>query len=116
MKPPSPDMPAPGDGFGLQPPARPLVPDPKFPHAPAWFRHSATEARKLLNRRLAGAQCQAKVRNGINAYGKNMKFLPLFPPLSDRPNQDWYAILFAAHDLCFPLTPVGSKNSLGLIW
>jgi len=95
--------------FGLPP----IPPEPRFEDAPPWFKHYAAEARALLNSHLAHKQCEAQVAATIIKYAANL--LPLKPLQFklDRPPEDWYVILFAAHDLCFPANPVHQTKSDG---
>ena len=72
-------------GLGQQPGWPESHPEPTFPDAPPWFRHLATEARKLLNSPLGRDQCQANVKAGVVSYGKNLKPPKLFPGMDERP-------------------------------
>jgi hypothetical protein len=89
----------------------PAIPDPQFDDPPRWFKRCATEARKLLSLNLAREQCQAYLKAGAGHNYGHLKSILLYPPVPERPLQDWYVILFTAYDLCFPITPLGDSTT-----
>lgn len=93
---------APGDS--------PSIPDPSFEDAHLWFKHYAIEARKLLNPTLAREHCQRILMNAAAEHFGRESSILLSLPIADRPRSDWYVILFAAHDLCFPT--IGDATTL----